>query len=408
MSIELISRNACSGCRVCADVCPKAAISFEEDQEGFFYPVINGAHCMECGMCERVCPVHTADGTPLKDCKTEELDAIGAYAAFGKDIMIRMGSSSGGIFPLLAKKCLEQNGVVYGATFDADWRVVHIGVDCIDELQLLCGSKYVQSDLGGTYREVKQLLLQGRSVLFTGLPCQIAALRSYLGKEYDNLLCVDLFCHGIGSPGLFRQYLQETVGDIRQISAISFRDKSKSWEKYRMKIITRDGEYVKPYQKDPYLRAFCSKVLLRESCYNCRLKGFPKKSDITLGDFWLVDRLYPGMNDHKGISIVLTHTPKGRQWLEAVNDSLEIQKVDHRKLVDLYGNSGKPAVRPAARDRYFSIAWGQSVEQAMKETCRIPLKDTLMCFIRQVFVRLRIYEHVRKIKHKLLNCVRKT
>lgn len=407
MSIELIDRRVCSGCRACGDVCPKDAIVFEEDYEGFFFPVPDATRCIECGACEAVCPVNAIAGKPLKNCKTGETDPIDAYAAFGKDSTVRRQSSSGGVFSLLAKKCLEQNGVVYGAAFDEDWRVVHIGIESIEGLQSLCGSKYVQSDLSGKYLEIEQILLQERLVLFSGLPCHIAALRNYLDKEYDNLLCVDLFCHGVGSPGVFKQYLQETVGDISGISSISFRDKTTGWENYSMKICTRNGEYLKPYKKDPYLWAFCCKVFLRESCYNCRLKGFPKKSDITLGDFWMVDRLYPEMNDHKGISIVLTHTPKGHQWLERIKDSLEIQKIDQTKFRDLYGNAGKPVARPTSRDAYYSIAKGLSVKQAMKKTCRLSPKDAIMPFIRQVLIRMRIYEKVRKMKHKLLNCLRK-
>lgn len=398
MSIDPIDHNRCCGCNLCGDVCPKAAIQFHPNEEGFLCPDIDPLLCISCGLCKKLCPQNTEAGITLRNSSEETKASITAWGCLNKDLSARKTSSSGGVFSLLAEKCILSGGIVYGAAFDEQWRVVHMGISDLDDLHKIRGSKYVQSDLRGIYSSVKSDLKSGKPVLFSGVPCQVAALKNYLGKDYDNLLCVDLFCHGIGSLGLFEQYLNETIGDKFQIQSISFRDKTKSWEKYNMRISAGKKVYLKKYQKDPYLWSFCQQTALRESCYRRRAKGFPKKSDITLGDLWTVDRVFPEINDHMGVSIVLTHTKKGSDWLMKINEGLQIRRIEQPRFLDLYQRSGAPGVRPKQRDVFFKTAKNTSVTKAAQMHCKESLKYRFVRFLRNMMIKIRIYEYARKLK----------
>lgn len=200
--IFIQDKKECCGCSACASVCPKNCITMSEDSEGFLYPHVDESVCIDCHLCERVCPMinHGKDREPLA-----------VYAAKNSNETIRMQSSSGGIFTLLAERVIDEGGVVFGASFNDRWEVVHDHVETKEELAKFRGSKYVQSKIGDNYRKVKLFLSEGRNVLFSGTPCQISGLKKYLRKDYDNLLAVDFICHGVPSPGVFRTYLQEEI-----------------------------------------------------------------------------------------------------------------------------------------------------------------------------------------------------
>lgn len=309
-TIQRNERTSCTGCTACVQICPRHCISTQADSEGFLYPVVDEDTCIDCGLCENVCPVLH----PYVACMPQDV-----YAAFNTDEETRMQSSSGGLFFLLAEKTIADGGVVFGARFDDEWQVVMDWADTLQGVKSFMGSKYVQARVETAYKEAERFLKQGRNVLFSGAPCQIAGLHHYLRTKYDNLTTVDFACHGVPSPKVWRRYLHE-VAAAKKISEVKFRDKSQSWKQYRFVLSYGDGETATTqtsfYATDPYMRAFLSDLILRPSCHECRAKQGRSHSDITIADFWGVDREMPDMDDDKGTSLVWTGTEKGRQALD--------------------------------------------------------------------------------------------
>lgn len=247
---ETREKNQCCGCAACSDVCPTGCISMQADEEGFCYPQKNDAQCIRCGRCETVCP--------MKNDNSEMADSIGisAYAVRTKDESLRISSSSGGVFGMLAEKILEEGGLVFGAAFTDDLSVKHIAVDDKKNLKKLLGSKYVQSDAEGCYCAVKTALSEGKKVLFSGTPCQNAALLQFLQRRPENLLCVDLICHGVPSPDVWQDYLQyrSSCAGSWPIRG-SFRDKTEGWRDFSLSLTFENGTiYRQPLTKDAYLR----------------------------------------------------------------------------------------------------------------------------------------------------------
>lgn len=330
----LIKVNNCCGCTACVSVCPKKCISMSADKEGFLYPVVDSVKCIDCGLCEKVCPVlHPVTNEP----------APLVYAVINNNEPVRMQSSSGGIFTLIAEYVLERGGVVFGARFDSDWNVIHDYTETKEGLARFRGSKYVQSNVGNSFNQVKAFLDSGREVLFSGTPCQVAGLKNYLRKPYSNLLTVDLVCHGVPSPEVWRKYLQETIRKAygiknnkaavnlgNYISDISFRAKDKGWKKYNVKIIFRDGKVeMMPFYDNPYMNVFLSDLSLRPSCYACPAKLHNMQSDITLADFWGVNKINPNIDDDKGCGLILIHNKEKLDFLFGVNCKFLRQQLEN-------------------------------------------------------------------------------
>ncbi len=303
---RLPDSDRCCGCTACYAVCPVRAISMRPDAEGFLQPVVAESVCIKCGRCEKVCPVLNpgAPRTPLA-----------VYAAKAKDDGLRRISSSGGIFSLLARKVFEDGGVVYGAAFeDGTHKVVHKRV--VDEAGLddLRGSKYVQSELGDTFHRIREDLKEGRKVLFSGCPCQVAGFRGYLGKEYDNLLLVDVVCHAVPSPVAWQRYLscQEHKEDAKIVRVFSRRNCS--WRNHSLSFEATnescDVRIIDPASRT-YLKSFIAGLFNRNGCSCCASRGFRSGADITLGDFWRVERKHLQINDDIGVSAVMCNTPRG-------------------------------------------------------------------------------------------------
>ena len=228
-TITCVPHNSCTGCSACASICPESCIVMLPDVEGFLHPQIDAEKCSNCGLCLRTCPVLKA---------IDPREPLAVYAAVNKDDAVRERSSSGGVFWELGKMVIEEGGVVCGAGWSEDLRVIHKVVDDLEGLKDLQGSKYVQSEIGETYKLVQTHLISGRQVLFSGTPCQVAGLRSFLGKEYDNLICVDLICHAVPSPSVFKQYKQEMEREYGfESKKISFRNKNYGWKRYSMSIL---------------------------------------------------------------------------------------------------------------------------------------------------------------------------
>ncbi len=307
-------RAACCGCGACADVCPGDAIHMAQDREGFRYPRVNGLKCVSCGRCRQVCPL------PRPDPQVQEHQYLGAQA---KDDDLRFASSSGGVFPVLARYVLDRRGVVYGAAYDGRMAVVHQAAWNLEQLEKLKRTKYVQSCLDGVYRQIEEHLKSGRWVLFCGTPCQAQALRRFLGRPYPTLLAVDLVCYGVPSPGVWERYvkyLQRVHGG--RLTSFSFRDK-RNRDNGHTCAYTIDGtEYAGPLNSNSYCQIFFRNVILRPSCHRCEYCTPERDSDITIGDFWGVEKVRPDIDDGMGTSLVILRSPTARAVWEAVRDQL--------------------------------------------------------------------------------------
>ena len=319
----------CSGCTACAAVCPYGCISMAPDAEGFCRPVVDPTRCMECGLCSKACPVLNVPGTNQMPV---------AYAAKNKNEAVRSVSTSGGVFTLLAEHILAQGGVVFGAAYDADFKVEHRMVESPQGLSALRGAKYAESDVGDSFRQVKALLSQGRQVLFSGTPCQCAGLRAFLGKDEPNLLLVDLVCRGVSSPTVWAQYLSwrsEQTADGHRPVSVNLCSKDRGWNTPSADIRWPYGRnYLATGREDPFLRAWNGDLCLRPSCHRCAAKGLNRCSDVTLGNYWGVGDQLPSMNDNKGTSIVLLHSDKAKALWEALADDLTAREADVRRCMD--------------------------------------------------------------------------
>lgn len=372
--IRFTEKNNCCGCSACEQRCPKHCIKMQEDEEGFLYPEIDPAECIDCRICEKVCPF---------EIDLDSQKPLITYAAINPDTNERINSSSGGIFSLLARKVLQKGGVVFGASFDRQWKVCHKAVERESDLYLFRGSKYVQSRIDGAYQEAKEFLNRGRIVLFSGTACQIAGLRLFLMKDYENLLTVDVVCHGVPSPRVwddYVRYLRRAKGTINdnntiftsqigepEIDGISFRDKQEGWKKYAFVVRYSAGqkeptnndnstvetifEVREPMSKNVYMQGFLNNLFLRPSCHMCKVKGGRCGSDITLGDFWGIRDLLPEIDDDKGVSLSIANTRKGKAYINSVGAYLFESEY---RLAAKYNPSLEQSV---AETKYRSMFW---------------------------------------------------
>lgn len=342
--IKIVNKEDCCGCSACAQKCPKHCITMTEDHEGFLYPKVDESQCVDCGLCNQVCPIQNGfSPTP----------PVEVFAAYNKNEEIRRESSSGGVFTLLAEKVIDEGGVVFGAAFDDQWQVILDFSESKQGLSRFRGSKYVQADVRETFRQCERFLKAGRKVLFSGTPCQIAGLRRYLGKDYEHLLTVDVICHGVPSPKVWRKYLYEvrqksqkrtavrrllekvpfcsSLKPLPLIKGIRFRDKSDGWKKYRFVLelaeASADGKQSsvlsslktidEPFYENVYMKAFLQNLDLRPSCHHCRAKSGMSNSDLTIADFWGIQNVASQMDDDKGTNLILVNTVKGEKYLDS-------------------------------------------------------------------------------------------
>ena len=317
--MKVIDEQYCTGCTACVNICPKKAIKYIENDNGFLYPDIDEALCIKCNKCKEVCPI-------LKK-KIEKESVKNTYAGWILDEKIRLESSSGGIFTAIAKEVINNNGYVCGASFNNN-EIEHIIISKEEELYKLRGSKYVQSNLqkNNIFSEIKRLLEEGFLVLFSGTPCQIAGLNNFLQKKYEKLITIDVVCHGVPSPKIFREYIEQLEADFdRKITKISFRDKTEGWR--NPQFVLKNGEEILKkcaIYEDTFGRSFLTNMILRKACFNCKYSIIKSQADITLGDFWGAWLYKEELNDSKGVSLIITHTDKGEKVLQNLKDKIKL------------------------------------------------------------------------------------
>lgn len=390
--ILIRDKYKCCGCSACEQICPKHCIILKEDIEGFSYPEVDKSSCIDCHLCEKVCPVIN---------QSESIKPLRVYAAKNPSEKIRMESSSGGIFTMFAERTINNHGVVFGARFNSNWEVIHDYTETIEGLLAFRGSKYVQSQIGNNYLEVENFLKQGREVLFSGTPCQIAGLHKFLGKKYEGtLITVDMLCHGVPSPLVWREYLKfitHSKGAIRKntvksklvITGINFRDKSTGWKKYGFVLrgiyTVKSDKNVAPscysqneillhetLDKNIFIQGFLKNLYLRPSCYHCPSKAGKSESDITIADFWGISEYYRDFDDDKGVSLIMTNSHKGESIINEIN--FERQSSDIRAVIQnnpAYYRS--PKMNRKRKDFYIKIYNGININAAIKNCLYIPL-----------------------------------
>lgn len=351
--IDIKCKKNCCGCNACVQICPKNCITMIEDREGFLYPQVNRSICISCGLCEKACPI----------LNEKEGQFLVSYAAYAINDELRKKSSSGAIFSLCAEEVLKQHGVVFGAAFDENFEVHHIGVDNKEDLRKLQGSKYAQSRIKETYKEVQTYLKSGRIVLYSGVSCQIAGLKNFLGKEYDNLYTIDVLCHGVPSPKVWRAYWKELEKDFGKGDSVTFRDKTTGWKSYSVRYNFDNKEYKELASKNTYMRLFLSDICLRPSCHDCKYKSLERPADLTLGDSWGIENYKPHMDDDKGTSVVLVHTDKGHKFFDNIKDKMIYEKAEIDKILPPTSDSRKSVTMHEKREQFFKmLEQGKSIE----------------------------------------------
>lgn len=362
--IEIADKKKCCGCGACLQACPKHCISFLKDSEGFLYPKVNKSMCIDCGICEKACPF-------LNPFKEREMTHI--YAAINNNESIRQKSSSGGIFTVLAEQIISKGGVVFGARFDEEWKVVIDAAETIEQVAAFRGSKYLQARVGDSYRRCKTYLDTGREVLFSGTPCQISGLLHYLRKPYSKLLTVDFICHGVPSPEVWKRYIGDIVkAGTKAIHDVQYRNKHDGWQSFSFYMSydeqNKTIELLSPANKNPYMLAFLNNIILRPSCYTCALKSGRSNSDITIADFWSVDKICPDMYDDRGTSLVIIYNEKGFNTIPFDKIKYEEVSVESLRFNPSYYES--PQIHHRRQDFFAGFSSGINIKKLLEHALR--------------------------------------
>ena len=348
-----------------------------EDAQGFLYPEVDTDNCINCGLCEDVCPCLDQGNAKAP---------LSIEAAINPDYSVRLQSSSGGIFTMLAESVLKSGGVVFGSRFNDDWGVVLDFTESLEGMEDFRGSKYLQGSAGNAFLRVESFLQTGRPVLFSGTPCQIKGLRLFLQKDYENLLTVAIACHSVPSPLVWKEYLKGLK--LNDISDIQFRDKRISWEQYGLKIGYGNGkEFFQQYGANPYMQLFLHGITTRPSCFNCPAKDGKSGADVVIGDCWGVSSMLPDyQNDHQGISFVLCQTEKGEQSVERAGVkgiSLQYDQVV-RHNGGLTTRISEPKERPSFWEEFVAADNKSQVIERFSKPYLPDFKDKLKKYIKRL------------------------
>lgn len=382
----------------------------QEDNEGFLYPVINQDECIECGKCVSACMINNEIPSRPK---------LKAYAGINNDDAIRDISSSGGIFAELAKHVIKHQGIVFGAKFNKNWEVIHDYTDKMEKVSSFYGSKYVQSNIGQSYKQAKYFLELGRVVLFSGTPCQIAGLILFLNKKYNNLITLDFVCHSIPSPKVWKLYRKKVLYNISKennlkesyFSHISFRSKVNGWNDFHFECIVKDAKtvikFAESHKINPYMAAFLKDLSIRPVCTNCLVRDHKSGADITLADFWGVEKYHSRNNrliDNKGASIIITYTDTGNHLLKLIKENIYLIEIPYEEIEEDKLHS--PITKSATKNRYRATFFNQIDKIDIEKNIKKNIRKGLLRKRRNKFLKISIQNIIgkqayTKIKSKL-------
>lgn len=360
-----IKKN-CYGCRACEQVCPVGCIKTTKDSEGFIYPSKIEDLCINCNLCKNVCPNYNS--------KKIDNYVSNIYMAINKDEKTLEKSSSGGVFSALVNLYCKENFMIFGVEFDNDFNVVHTYTSQKDNIAKYRKSKYVQSDIGDCYKKAEEFLKEDKYVLFTGTPCQIAGLKLFLKKDYKNLLCVDIVCHGVPSQKIFHRYIDYLQKKHKgHMQSFMFRYKSKHglcFNSRNIKAVINNKVIIKNSDKDYFLKGYHNALFYRPSCYYCKYSSPYRVSDITMADFWGVEGLYPNENVHKGVSIILTNTIKGKLLIEDLKKEMKIVEVNKEYVINNNGQLNHSAKLHPKRELFYELLKTKTFDEAIRK-CKL-------------------------------------
>lgn len=381
---EVLEHNRCTGCAACYTACSHKAISMQYDDEGFEYPVIDQEICIDCGLCQTVCPVLQYEKREVL--RTANNDAQVGFAARNKDYTQRLISSSGSIFPPIAEWILEKGGLVVGTAYDEYFNAKHLIIDSKDDLKDIQGSKYLQCKADNTtFSRIKNELKTGRYVLYSGMACQVEGLKSFLRKEYDNLYTIDLICMGIPSSIVWQKYLN-TFFKGEKILQVNFKEKSIGWESFCFYVKTDKQEFKERGMVNLYLQSMFRSWNMRPSCFQCPFKKKERFSDFTLADCWGAYKLVPDINDNKGLSSVIVHSKKGKELWEELFDKIDYRKISIEDIVA--GNSNMIQNKPQTGDRQlFYNLLNSAPQKAFSKLCKVK-KPSLLSRLKEIINRI--------------------
>lgn len=395
---NLAKYNECCGCSACANACPVDCLSMKADATGFIYPVVEEDKCIKCNACEKACPA-------LKEKRNIKPDNLAKhFVVQNTDNEVLMSSTSGGAFTALAKAVIREDGVVFGAKMDEKYQVTHVAVDNVEDLKYFRSSKYVQSQIGDSYKKAREYLKLKRKVLFSGTPCQISGLISYLGQYDENLITVDVMCRAVPSPKVFQKYVEFTQRRFTHIDKLVFRDKALGYsfstlsvygEKNGKKIVYRRGK-----ESDEWLRLFFGGYCTRDSCNACKYQSGKRVSDITMWDCFRVYQLAPEMDNNKGATNIITWTEKGLTLLNQASVDLKMRELTFNpQMSNLYREAHEE--RNFRKHQFYQDLDQLSVEELFNKYTPNSLRIDLWDFLRKTSMRLHIHDSIRKIIHRI-------
>ena len=384
MEKKIESLKSCCGCQVCKNICPTQSIRMIKKKDGFIYPSINKNSCINCDKCDNMCPIINFK----KNQNYVQRKAYLAYSFNKEDLLL---SSSGAMFPVIAKKIIEANGIVIGAAYNGKNLVEHKVIENVNDLSKIQGSKYIQSNIKDNYLIAENALKKGKYVLFSGTPCQIAGLKFYLKKDYDKLITQDIICHGVPSERIYKEYLKYLENKYHsKIVYINQRDKSTGWDNYSVKVVFSNGKIYKEYFTDDYfMRIYLSDKILRYSCYDCKYKGDNRLSDITLADFWNVNKVIPKIeNTNEGISLIIVHTDKGERFINEIKNEAFIEPVNKSEAlkfnISYYENAKQSDFNHQIFDDLEKIKFDKLVKKYTKPLVKRNLLSKIKKIIKKV------------------------
>lgn len=392
-------KEICCGCEACINVCPTSAISMLPDIKGFEYPFINDAKCIHCNSCRKTCPA-------IKEIVRGTEQHQHFYGAQVYDIQDLMNSSSGGAFIALARKIIAQGGVVFGCKLDKELKPIYSVARTNEQLLPFQGSKYAEAEIGTVFKVAKEELDLGRLVLFTGNPCKLEGLRHFLQRDYKNLICCEIICHGLPSRKFFSDYIEYEEDILNcQITNLSFRDKHRGWG-YLLKLnyVNAEGNETIKYRRSEecyYFDYFNNGFFFRDSCYACKYASLNRCSDITIGDFWGIHEFYPEKTSVDGYSVIIASTERGRSLIESCKDELDLFNIKSEEATKYNQNIVKSTLKPDDNEDEWNIYLEIGVKEFAKRYALSHQKQILIGKFKRV-IPFHAFITIRRLKKRLL------